>query len=129
MPALEAEQVCPIDTTTYQLVAENSQESQQAFVTIEVVLPPPEAPNDLNLNTFVCFPGQQYEIELLWNDRADNEDGYHIYRDGQLVATRGPNTEQYVEQPPFGGPYEYGVEAFNDSGASSRVMLPVQSCQ
>ncbi len=128
MPALEAEQVCPTDTTTYQLVAENSQESQEAFVTIEVVLPPPEAPDGLFVSDFSCTQ-RRYSIEISWNDRADNEAGYRVYRNGSLVSTLGPNATSYREDPPRGGPYDYGVEAFNESGASSRPTVPVKSCQ
>jgi CSLREA domain-containing protein len=128
VPALEAEQECPTETTTYQLTAQNAAESQEAFVTIEVVLLPPRAPNNLTLNTFVCSQGK-YEIELKWNDRADNEEGYRIYRDGELVADRKADTTGYVEQPPLGGPYQYGVEAYNEAGASARATINVKSCQ
>jgi CSLREA domain-containing protein len=128
MPALEAEQVCPQATTTYQLVAQNEAESQEAFVTIEVVLPPPAAPGGLYVSDYMCSQNG-YNVELSWDDKAEGEEGYRVYRDGSLVATLGPNATSYSESPPFGGPYQYGVEAFNEGGASNRTTVDVKSCQ
>ncbi|MFP3853086.1 MAG: choice-of-anchor Q domain-containing protein, partial [Anaerolineales bacterium] len=128
MPSLEAEQVCPTDTTTYQLVAENAEETEEAFVTIEVVIEPPNDPGNLELSNYSCTPNG-FNISLSWEDRADNEDGYRVYRDGSLLVTLGPDTTSYGEQPPLGGPYEYGVEAFNEGGASSRATITVKECQ
>jgi hypothetical protein len=52
---------------------------------------------------------------LHWQDNADDEDGFHIYRNNSQVATLPPNTESY-DFTPAG---TYGVEAFNANGASA----------
>ena len=75
----------------------------------------------------VCS-GQTYSVTLGWIDAADNEDGYRVYRDGNLIATLGPNAKGFTDTPPYGGPYVYGVEAFNDAGASSRPTVQEAGC-
>jgi hypothetical protein len=129
VPATEAEQVCPTGTTTYQLTAGNAVEQQESFVTIEVSQPagPPSAPTKLSIGNRQCS-AQAYSLTLEWKDNADDETGYRIYREGQLIATLGANAESYSDDPPYGGPYQYGVEAYNDSGASSRPTVQEQGC-
>jgi hypothetical protein len=63
-----------------------------------------------------------------WNDTATNESGYRVYRDGNLIATLGANATGYTDSPPYGGPYTYGVEAFNAAGASSRPTVVESGC-
>ncbi len=60
---------------------------------------------------------------LGWIDVADNEDGYRLYRDGALIATWGTNAKGYTDNPPYGAPYIYDVEAHNSAGASSRPKV------
>jgi hypothetical protein len=129
VPATEAEQVCPTGTTTYQLTAGNAVEQQESFVTIEVSQPagPPSAPTKLSIGNRQCS-AQAYSLTLEWKDNADDETGYRIYREGQLIATLGANAESYSDDPPYGGPYQYGVEAYNDSGASSRPTVQEAGC-
>jgi CSLREA domain-containing protein len=126
---LEAEQVCPPSTKTYKMVASNSSEEVERFVTIEVSTPvvPPKAPAQLNVVNQVCT-GQTYAVTLGWIDAADNEDGYRVYRDGTLIATLGPNAKSFTDSPPYGGPYTYGVEAFNSAGSSSRPSVQEAGC-
>jgi hypothetical protein len=129
VPATEAEQVCPTQTTTYQLTAGNAEEEQQAFVTIEVAtLEPPAAPGQFGLGQVVCN-GNEYTVPLSWIDQADNEDGYRLYRDGQLIATLNANAKGYTDSPPATGfSVEYGLEAFNQAGASNRVETTEGGC-
>ncbi len=128
VPPLEAEDVCPQQTTTYSLRARNAAEEAEELVTIEVVEPrPPRAPVGLQVAKWVCNQ-KVYRVTLEWEDRADNEKGYRVYRDGALIATLGPNAESYTDTPPYGGPYTYGVETFNEDGASSRPTVQEQGC-
>ena len=129
VPVLEAEQVCPPATKTYKMVASNSSEEVERFVTIEVSVPvvPPKAPAQLNIVNQVCT-GQTYAVTLGWIDAADNEDGYRVYRDGALIATLSPNAKSFTDNPPYGGPYTYGVEAFNSAGSSSRPTVQEAGC-
>lgn len=125
---LDARQVCPNKTTKYTLLAMSGNQEEEAFVTIEVeILPePPEAPARLSFER-VCN-AKIYRITLTWLDRADNETGYRVYRDGVLITTLSENAISYVDNPPFGGPYTYAVEAFNEGGASSQATVKPEKC-
>lgn len=90
-------------------------------------LEPPAAPQQLFIASRICT-GQAYSVTLQWFDAAVNEDGYRVYRDGQLVATLGANAAQYVDAPPGSGPYTYGVEAYNAGGISSRTLVLEAGC-
>ena len=129
VPSLEAEQVCPKATTTYTMVASNAVETVERFVTIEVTIPValPETPAQLGITNQVCS-AQSYQVTLSWIDVADNEDGYRVFRDGNLISTLGPNAKGFTDSPPFGGPYIYGVEAFNSAGASSQPTVQEPGC-
>jgi CSLREA domain-containing protein len=89
---------------------------------------PPEAPARFRVAEFLCDP-KLYRVTLSWIDRADNENGYRVYRDGQLIATLGVNASSYVDTPPRGAAHSYALEAFNDGGASSQVTTQDQGCQ
>jgi hypothetical protein len=56
---------------------------------------------------------------LYWQDNADIEDGFRIYRNNVEVDTLPPNTESYD----FTYAGTYGVEAFNGNGASTRKTV------
>jgi hypothetical protein len=129
VPVLEAEQICPPSSQTYKMIANNSIEEVERFVTIEVtpLVTPPEAPEQLHIANQVCS-GQTYSVTLGWIDAAHNEDGYRVYRDGALITTIGPNSTSHTDNPPYGGPYTYGVEAFNSAGSSSRLTVQEAGC-
>jgi uncharacterized protein YgiM (DUF1202 family) len=56
---------------------------------------------------------------LHWQDNANNEDGFRVYRGDTVVATLGPNVESYNYLPSG----TYGVEAYNAYGASARKTI------
>jgi hypothetical protein len=89
--------------------------------------PPPDAPARLQIVDWVCNE-KRYVLTLKWLDRADNEEGYRVYRDGTLIATLAANTTSFTEEPPSGAPHTYGVEAFNASGVSGRPTVEDQGC-
>jgi hypothetical protein len=121
------EYTCPETTTTYILLAWNTQEQQQEAITVYVYLQPPTAPAQFSIGRRVCDKGT-YVLTLTWIDMADNEDGFRIYRNGSLIATVGPGIQQYTENPPRGVAHTYGVEAFNSAGASFRPTLQETIC-
>lgn len=54
---------------------------------------PPSAPSGLNISNWVC-EGSTYAVTLSWEDIANNEDGFRIYRNGfKLVALPADTTE------------------------------------
>lgn len=124
-----AREVCPSESTAYQLSATSATGEQSAQLTIEVQAPPqpPEPPQDVKIEDRVCN-SSEYSVTVTWNDVAGNEDGYRVYRDGEVVTTLGSGTENYQDEPPGSGPYTYAVEAYNSSGASQQVTVEEAGC-
>jgi hypothetical protein len=89
--------------------------------------PPPAAPARLRIADWMCNE-KRYALTLTWLDQAGNEEGYHVYRDGSLIATLAANATSFTDEPPSGAPHTYGVEAFNASGASQRPTVQDQGC-
>ncbi len=88
---------------------------------------PPDAPTSL---TATVAGGS--EIELAWNDNADNEAGYVVQRrypradgtwsadDWATKAWPAPNATGYVDTSPIvGRVYQYRVRAYNAAGSSN----------
>ncbi|TFH33624.1 MAG: SH3 domain-containing protein [Anaerolineales bacterium] len=88
---------------------------------------PPMAPTALAITARTCS-SETYAVTLHWSDNADNEAGYHIYRDGTLIANLGAGATNYTDNPPGSGPYVYGVEAFNAVGLSNRPTVNEIGC-
>lgn len=62
---------------------------------------------------------------LTWDDAANNEKGYHVYRDGVQIADLPANSTKFSETIPFtlGSQVTYAVEAYNDAGVSGQRTL------
>ena len=88
---------------------------------------PPAQPNGFIVNTNVCNPNN-YNVLLTWNDNANNEKGYRVYRNGQLITTLGKNSTTYDDQPAYNGPHSYQIEAFNDVGSTFTNKKSDQGC-
>ena len=54
-------------------------------------------------------------MNLAWTDRSSSEEGYKVYRDGQVIVTLAPNSTSYVDiaYVATGKTLSYSVEAFN----------------
>jgi hypothetical protein len=87
----------------------------------------PEPPQQLHIAGEVCN-AQVYQVSLGWLDAAGNEQGYRVFRDGQLIATLGANATGYTDTPPNLSGHTYAVEAFNAAGASSRPSVQEDGC-
>lgn len=123
------EYVCPQSTTTYILLAWNLNQQAQEAITIEVDFGgPPATPAQFSIGGRICDQ-VLYRVTLTWIDMAGNETGFHIYRDGQLLDTLGPDIQSYSDDPPRNVPHIYGIEAFNPAGVSSRPSLQEGICQ
>ena len=85
-------------------------------------------------------------VSLTWTDVANNEDGYHIYRNNVLLATLAPNTTSYADDTTITVPpietatvepgtatptlqpvtkIKYSIDAFNNFGHSSLKELNI----
>ncbi len=74
--------------------------------------------------------GPNATVDLKWSDRADNESGYRIYRNDELVTELAPNSTAYSEviNVEEGKNITYRIEAYNSTGASSSSTISF-SCQ
>jgi hypothetical protein len=75
-------------------------------------------------------------VDMTWNDVANNENGYYIYRDGDLLATLDADSTSYSDDTTMVGliiagstppKITYAVQAFNDAGKSDKVTKSI-SC-
>lgn len=86
------------------------------------------APGDLRY-TYDCSGGVT-RISLIWQDRANNEQGYRIYRDGVKLSDLPSGSTVYDDIAPSPGSYRYTVAAFNAGGESAtNVQAETSNCQ
>lgn len=101
----------------------------------------PLAPSNFHVNFHCSLNGSPFlhndvHVSLTWQDNATNEDGYYIYRDGDLLATLDPDMTSISDDttmvalivvgstPPQ---ITYSVQAFNSAGKSKKVSKSI-SC-
>jgi hypothetical protein len=87
----------------------------------------PQAPTFLKDNgwTYFCYGTGQTDIALNWKDNANNETGYRVYRNNELIVEFPANATQFSETINLsaGQSVTYKVVAFNEAGeASSKVV-------
>jgi hypothetical protein len=93
-------------------------------------LAPPSAPTNFAANK-ICTPVGplfNYQFVLVWEDIANNEDGYRVYYNGALLVTLPANTTTYpqvVGVLAAGIPIMYDLEAYNAAGASAKKSVTV----
>lgn len=86
------------------------------------------APGDLRY-AYDCSGGVT-RITLTWKDKADGEEGYRIYRDGDKLTDLPAATTTYDDIVPAPGSYLYTVAAFNSTGESpTNVTAETSNCQ
>jgi len=120
---------------TYRVAAFNeSGESSSEPLSSMTPLGKPEGPGELTSEAL-----SPEQIRLSWQDNSDNEDGFRVYRNGELVAELNPNTTVYTDTDLSGGTgYNYRVSSFNQSGETfapyelegeTQVAIPVPPVQ
>jgi hypothetical protein len=89
---------------------------------------PPARPIALTYKTS-CAAGLG-KIRLSWVDAADNEDGYRIYRNQELLVELPANSASVVDAVPSAGKYTYVVVAYNVAGeGSADIAVEVAECK
>ena len=88
---------------------------------------PPNTPAWLAYN-YTCklaAGGGTMTMNLAWDDRSNSEEGYKVYRDGQVIATLAPNSTFYVDVAfvATGKTLSYTVEAFNADWQASTSTI------
>lgn len=88
-------------------------------------MPPPQAPSIDNWN-FSCSAGNLTFI-LEWEDRATNETGYRIFRDGEAVAELPANSTSWTETIPLesGESVAYYLQVYGPSGTVNTSIIKV----
>jgi hypothetical protein len=71
--------------------------------------------------SWFCYGTGQTDVTLSWNDNSDNEIGYRIYRNDELIAELPADSTFFKETVPYPGGLglKYTVEVFNEIGAAS----------
>jgi hypothetical protein len=88
----------------------------------------PERPGSLYYE-YSC-PFGNLSTVLTWADKADDETGYRVYRDNQLIAELPANSKTYTDNTTItvGIGISYSVEAFNEAGTSEQRTISF-TCQ
>ncbi len=88
----------------------------------------PGSSSSFNYWEYSCGAGS-VTVNLHWIDAANNENGYHIYRLGQLIADLPANSTTYSETiNTTGGNLSYSIRSYNDAGESAPLTTPSFSC-
>ncbi len=109
-------------------------------LTFTPTLAPPNAPSGLS-GTRDCTgyldgitPKWSESVTVTWQDNADNETGYRVYKNNTLLGAIPANSTEFHITLRYnqgtGGPLfdNFGVEAFNDAGSSARPSVDVARC-
>ncbi len=81
----------------------------------------PEAPTfPKNGWTFFCYGPGSADITLTWNDKANNETGYRVFRNSELVIDLPANSTNFAETIALntGQTVSYQIQAYNEIGES-----------
>ena len=94
-------------------------------------LPParPQAPSLQNW-TFLCNSiDNTLSMNIIWEDRATNEAGYRIVRDGWQAAELPAGSTTYAEtiSMPVSQSAEYYVQAYNATGSANSSVIKLDS--
>ncbi len=87
----------------------------------------PNAPSLKNYNFFCSWNGSSNDlsVSIKWTDKASDELGFIIYRNGQEIANLLPNVVAYTDTfaVATGQPVNYGIAAYNNSGESEQAIF------
>jgi subtilase family serine protease len=107
---------------------ESDEKNNADYKPIYVVprLLPPAAPSGLGYYR----SGGCVIVSLYWADNANNEEGFYVFRDDELIATLDANITSYNDEPDTTVAHLYSVSAYNASGqsATATVSVPAQDC-
>lgn len=93
---------------------------------------PPNTPvwSAYNYTCVFVVGGGNMTMNLGWTDHSNNEEGYRVYRDQQVIATLAPNSTSYIDVSfvSTGRTLSYSVEAFNKDWRASTSTI-TYGCQ
>jgi uncharacterized protein YraI len=89
----------------------------------------PKAPSfPKNGWSYVCPSFTQIDVTFNWKDNADNETGYRIYRNEEIIVELPANSTTFSETVPIqpGQSLIYRIEAYNLLGKASTSAVVIQ---
>ncbi len=86
----------------------------------------PPAPGKFSISTKSCT-SSEYVVTLQWSN-VKNEPGYHIYRDGVMIATLPANSTTYDDTSPDYNSHSYQVQSYNDAGSANSIAQKSEGC-
>ena len=103
-----------------------------SYWVVSSVTPPPTATNPppqvpvIERYEFLCSRGKM-EVTIIWADRADNETGYRIIRNGELAANLPADSTTFTDTVDLtaGQSVAYRIEVFNSSGSQSSSTINI----
>ena len=110
----------------YQVVATNGETDSPPIS--EKVITDRGVPNEIS-DLKAEINGSE-SITLIWKDNSDNETGFKVIRDGEIIATLEANSTTYTDtnlSPD--SEYEYAVVAFNDYGDSKPATIKAKTAE
>jgi len=125
------------------VAALTSQETQTVIIAPTDTLPtmtapPMSTPVPPNVPTWSAYNytceftvgGGTMTMNLAWNDRSNDEQGYKVYRDQKVIATLPPNSTSFIDVAfvAKGKTLSYSVEAFNQEWQVSSSTI-TYGCQ
>ena len=89
--------------------------------------PPPQAPAIEKYEFFCSSVTGKMEITIIWIDRATNETGYRVIRNGELAADLPADSTTFTDSFDLtaGQSASYRIEVFNASGSVSSSTINV----
>jgi hypothetical protein len=101
-----------------------------SYWVVSSVTPPPTATNPppqavvIDHWEFYCT-GTTINVTILWFDRADNELGYRVMRNGEVAADLPANSTAYTESftPPVGQWADYYIQIYDEVGSANSLIM------
>ena len=91
---------------------------------------PPQAPTFQKWDYFCTYNGvnSNLNVTLKWTDRANDETGYRVVRNGEQIVELPVNSESYADivAVDTGESTSYRVDAYNASGTSSTSTISIK---
>ena len=105
---------------TYTIISYNDGgDSESSTISFTTPLAKPFMPSNLKVSNI-----DTTSATLTWQDNADNESGFRLYKNNVLIATLAPNTTTYkITGLETRETYNYRIKAVNDAGYSDSIDL------
>jgi hypothetical protein len=90
--------------------------------------PPPQAPSITKWDYSCAGGNMTFSVE--WQDKATNEAGYRVFRDGESVAELPANSTSWTETIPLksGKSVSYYLQVYGPSGEANSSIMKLDGC-